>query len=154
MMSETPLLDGISGPEDLREVDYSQLDTLAEELRQVIIETTSRCGGHIAPSLGVVELTIAIHRVFNSPRDRIIWDVGHQAYAHKLLTGRREDFCKLRQQEGMSGFPRREESPHGEQAPAHDRSGEVMGRDGQTRKARVGRCLRSPATGGQCRDPC
>jgi 1-deoxy-D-xylulose-5-phosphate synthase len=112
MMSETPLLDGISSPEDLREMDYTQLAELAEELRQVIIETTSRCGGHIASSLGVVELTIAIHRVFNSPRDRIIWDVGHQAYAHKLLTGRQEDFCKLRQQEGVSGFPRREESPH------------------------------------------
>jgi len=111
-MSETPLLDGVSGPGDLREMDYEQLDLLAEELRRVIIEATSRCGGHIAPSLGVVELTIALHRIFDSPRDRIIWDVGHQAYAHKLLTGRKEDFCKLRQTEGMSGFPRREESPH------------------------------------------
>ena len=74
MMSETPLLDGISGPEDLQEMDYSQLVELAEELRRTIIETTSKCGGHIAPSLGVVELTIAIHRVFDSPRDRIVWD--------------------------------------------------------------------------------
>ena len=112
MMGETPLLDGISGPEDLREMDYTQLAELAEELRRTIIETTSKCGGHIAPSLGVVELTIAIHRVFNSPRDRIVWDVGHQAYAHKLLTGRRGGFCKLRQQGGVSGFPRREASPH------------------------------------------
>ena len=112
MMSETPLLDGISGPEDLQEMDYSQLVELAEELRRTIIETTSKCGGHIAPSLGVVELTIAIHRVFDSPRDRIVWDVGHQAYTHKLLTGRQEGFCKLRQQGGVSGFPRREESPH------------------------------------------
>ncbi len=109
---KTPLLDSISEPGDLRVMDYAQLDELAEEIRQVMVETTSKSGGHLAPSLGVVELTIAMHRVFDSPRDRIIWDVGHQAYAHKLLTGRREDFSKLRQMKGLSGFPRREESPH------------------------------------------
>lgn len=109
---KTPLLNSISGPEDLRVLDYGQLAQLAEEIRQVIVETTSKCGGHLAPSLGVVELTIAIHRVFDSPYDRIIWDVGHQAYAHKLLTGRRREFSKLRRLNGLSGFPRREESPH------------------------------------------
>jgi len=111
-MSDTPLLDTISGPADLRELDYDDLNRLAEEIRQVIVETTARCGGHLAPSLGVVELTIAIHRVFQSPRDRIIWDVGHQSYAHKLITGRKEEFTRLRCQDGCSGFPRREESSH------------------------------------------
>jgi len=111
-MSDTPLLDTISGPADLRELGYDDLHRLAGEIRQVIVETTARCGGHLAPSLGVVELTIAIHRVFQSPRDRIIWDVGHQSYAHKLLTGRKEDFARLRCGDGCSGFPRREESPH------------------------------------------
>lgn len=116
---KTPQLDSISGPGDLRVLDYVQLDELAEEIRQVMVETTSKRGGHLAPSLGVVELTIAIHRVFDSPRDRIVWDVGHQAYAHKLLTGRREDFSKLRQMKGLSGFPRREESPHDVNNPGH-----------------------------------
>jgi 1-deoxy-D-xylulose-5-phosphate synthase len=111
-MSDTPLLDDISGPDDLRELDYDELNRLAEEIRQIIVETTARCGGHLAPSLGVVELTIAIHRVFQSPKDRIIWDVGHQSYAHKLLTGRKEEFMRLRCQDGCSGFPRREESSH------------------------------------------
>jgi 1-deoxy-D-xylulose-5-phosphate synthase len=111
-MSETPLLDLVSGPESLRGFTYEQLDELAGEIRQVIIETTAACGGHLAPSLGVVDLAIALHRVFDSPRDRIIWDVGHQAYAHKLLTGRRPEFNTLRCRGGLSGFPRREESPH------------------------------------------
>jgi 1-deoxy-D-xylulose-5-phosphate synthase len=111
-MSATPLLDTISGPSDLKQLDYDELAQLAEEIRHVIVETTARCGGHLASSLGVVELTLALHRVFDSPRDRIVWDVGHQAYAHKLLTGRRKEFEHLRCAEGCSGFPRREESPH------------------------------------------
>ncbi len=111
-MSSTPLLDTISGPSDLKELDYEELARLADEVRRVIVETTARCGGHLASSLGVVELTIALHRVFDSPRDRIVWDVGHQAYAHKLLTGRRKEFVNLRCMDGCSGFPRREESPH------------------------------------------
>ena len=111
-MSDTPILDAISGPADLRKLDYKDLTQLAEEIRRIIVETTARCGGHLAPSLGVVELTIAIHRVFRSPSDRIIWDVGHQSYAHKLLTGRKEDFVRLRCGDGCSGFPRREESSH------------------------------------------
>ncbi len=111
-MRPTPLLDTINGPEDLRSLSYEELDLLAEEIRQVIVETTSRCGGHLASSLGTVELTLALHRVFDSPRDRIIWDVGHQSYAHKLVTGRRESFARLRGRGGCSGFTKREESPH------------------------------------------
>jgi 1-deoxy-D-xylulose-5-phosphate synthase len=118
-MSDTPLLDTVSGPADLKRLDYEQLDRLAAEIRRVIVETTARCGGHLAPSLGVVELTIAIHRVFDSPRDRIVWDVGHQAYTHKLLTGRRKEFEKLRCTGGCGGYPRREESPHDVNNPGH-----------------------------------
>ncbi|MBN2028482.1 MAG: 1-deoxy-D-xylulose-5-phosphate synthase [Actinobacteria bacterium] len=118
-MSDTPLLDAISGPADLKELDYDDLERLAGEIRHIIVETTAKCGGHLAPSLGVVELTIAIHRVFESPRDRIVWDVGHQSYAHKLLTGRKEEFTRLRCQDGCSGFPRRQESPHDVNNPGH-----------------------------------
>ncbi len=118
-MSATPILDAVSGPADLKELGYDELARLARELREVIVETTARCGGHLASSLGVVELTLALHRVFASPRDRIIWDVGHQAYAHKLLTGRKEDFIHLRCSGGCSGFPRREESPHDPNNPGH-----------------------------------
>jgi 1-deoxy-D-xylulose-5-phosphate synthase len=106
------LLERIQSPRDLRRLSLEELDVLAEEIRQEIIRVVSRNGGHLAPSLGVVELTLALHRVFDTSRDRIIWDVGHQSYAHKLLTGRRERFETLRQLGGIAGFPRREESPH------------------------------------------
>lgn len=106
------LLDKIDSPQDLRKLPESELPRLADEIRQRIIQTVSRNGGHLASSLGVVELTIAIHYVFDTPRDRLIWDVGHQTYAHKLLTGRRDQFHSLRQMGGISGFPRREESPY------------------------------------------
>ena len=105
-------LDKIDSPEDLKRLDRSQLPELAKEIRQVIIETVSRTGGHLAPSLGVVELTIALLYVFDPPRDKIIWDVGHQAYAYKLLTGRRDRFHTLRQHGGLSGFTRMTESPY------------------------------------------
>jgi len=106
------LLDKINDPKDLKDLSLEELEKLAEEIRQVIIETVSKTGGHIAPSLGVVELTLAVHRVFDSPKDRIVWDVGHQSYAHKLITGRREQFHTLRQYGGISGFPKRSESIH------------------------------------------
>ena len=106
------LLERIDSPGDLKGLSPDELDVLAEEIRQEIIRVVSRNGGHLAPSLGVVELTLALHRVFDTSRDRIIWDVGHQSYAHKLLTGRRERFETLRQLGGIAGFPRREESPH------------------------------------------
>lgn len=107
-----PLLSTISSPQDLKKLPPELLPQLAQEIREKIIATVSRTGGHLAPSLGVVELTIALHYVFNTPRDKIIWDVGHQAYAHKLLTGRQERFHTLRQYGGISGFPKRAESPY------------------------------------------
>jgi 1-deoxy-D-xylulose-5-phosphate synthase len=106
------MLEHIKGPEDIKKMEIGELKTLASEIRQVIIETVSRNGGHLASNLGVVELTIALHYVFDSPRDRIIWDVGHQSYPHKLITGRYPVFHTLRKLGGISGFPRIEESPH------------------------------------------
>ena len=106
------LLEQINSPTDLKQLSLKELEQLAQEIRTTIIETVSKTGGHLAPSLGVVELTLALHYVFNAPRDKIIWDVGHQAYAHKLITGRRDLFSTLRQFGGLSGFPRREESPY------------------------------------------
>jgi 1-deoxy-D-xylulose-5-phosphate synthase len=104
------ILDKIDSPAHLRKLDRTDLPRLAEEIREEIISTCSQVGGHVAPSLGVVELTLALHYVFDTPRDKLIWDVGHQAYAHKLITGRRRRFKTLRQAGGISGFPKREES--------------------------------------------
>ena len=106
------VLDGIRGPRDLRRLTPAQLRELAAEIRALLVETISRTGGHLGPNLGVVELTIALHRVFDSPRDRILFDTGHQAYVHKLLTGRRAGFERLRQRGGLSGYPSRDESDH------------------------------------------
>jgi len=106
------LLEKVRGPEDLRGLSPRQLEQLARELREAIISTVAVTGGHLAPSLGTVELTLALHSVFSSPRDRLVWDVGHQAYAHKLLTGRHRQFSTLRQWGGISGFPHRRESVH------------------------------------------
>ncbi|MEJ2584281.1 MAG: 1-deoxy-D-xylulose-5-phosphate synthase [Robiginitalea sp.] len=106
------LLPKITSPEDLRRLPPAQLPALAAELRQFIIDVVSVKEGHLGASLGVVELTIALHYVFNTPDDRLIWDVGHQAYGHKILTGRREAFESIRQKDGLSGFPKREESPY------------------------------------------
>jgi len=106
------LLETIQSPRDLKILSLKQLEELAGELRDFLVENVSSTGGHIAPSLGVVELTLAIHSVYNSPQDKIIWDVGHQAYVHKILTGRRKQFHTLRTFQGISGFPRRSESDH------------------------------------------
>ena len=106
------LLDAIESPADIKGLSLDQLQDLAEEIRWKIIETTSKTGGHLAPSLGTVELSVALHYVFDAPEDKIIWDVGHQAYAHKLLTGRRNQFHTLRTYGGISGFPKRAESPY------------------------------------------
>jgi 1-deoxy-D-xylulose-5-phosphate synthase len=106
------LLTKIQGPEDLQTLHYAELNRLAVEIRDCIVSTVSRNGGHLASNLGVVELTIALHRVFHSPLDRIVWDVGHQCYAHKLLTGRGRAFSTLRQAGGIAGFPKCSESPH------------------------------------------
>lgn len=105
-------LEQIHQPSDVKSLSEKELQVLAGEIRQFLVSAVSRTGGHLAPNLGVVELTLALHTVFASPVDRIIWDVGHQAYVHKLLTGRREQFASLRQLNGLSGFPKRQESPH------------------------------------------
>lgn len=106
------ILDTINSPEDVKRLTMPQLLQLAEEIRQFLIEVISRTGGHLAPNLGVVELTLALHRIFSTPQDKIIFDVGHQAYIHKIITGRREQFPTLRQYGGLSGFPKRTESEH------------------------------------------
>ena len=106
------LLAKISNPADLKKLSPELLTQVAQEIREKIISTVAKTGGHLAPSLGVVELTIALHYIFDTPRDKIVWDVGHQAYAHKLLTGRQERFHSLRQYGGISGFPKRSESPY------------------------------------------
>jgi 1-deoxy-D-xylulose-5-phosphate synthase len=107
-----PILPNLQGPADLRGLNEAQLDELAAEIRETIVRTVARTGGHLGSSMGVVELTIALHRLLESPRDRIVWDTGHQAYPHKLLTGRLERFDTLRQLNGVGGFPRRSESAH------------------------------------------
>lgn len=107
-----PILDRLTDAAELRRLGPAELDALAAELREKMIRTVQHTGGHLASSLGAVEITLALHRVMNSPRDRIVWDTGHQAYAHKLLTGRHEQFHTLRQLHGVGGFPRRSESEH------------------------------------------
>lgn len=109
MLSKT-LLEGVRSPADIRNFSLKELELLAEEIREIIVQTVSRTGGHLAPSLGVVELTIALHYIFDTPNDKLIWDVGHQSYAHKILTGRLDQFGTLRQYKGMSGFPKFKES--------------------------------------------
>ncbi len=105
-------LERVNSPEDLKGLSIDELNELASEIRRYMIEVLSRNGGHVAPNLGAVELTLALHYVFNSPTDRLIWDVGHQAYVHKIITGRREAFKTIRQYGGISGFLKRDESPH------------------------------------------
>ncbi|MFT3733792.1 MAG: 1-deoxy-D-xylulose-5-phosphate synthase [Rhodocyclaceae bacterium] len=118
-MPTFPLLEAVNSPAELRALERKQLPQLAEELRAFLIESVSRTGGHLSSNLGTVELTIALHYVFNTPEDRIVWDVGHQTYGHKILTGRREAMAGLRQFEGISGFPRRSESTYDTFGTAH-----------------------------------
>src|SRR4249920_4284484 len=106
------MLEQIRGPADLQHLTQSQLSDLADEIRQFLIHKVAATGGHLGPNLGVVELTLALHRVFDSPHDPIIFDTGHQAYVHKMLTGRRPDFDNLRKKGGLSGYPSRSESEH------------------------------------------
>ena len=108
--SPTPLLDSIDSPDDLRRLDESQLPRLARELRSFLLESVSSTGGHLSAGLGTIELTIALHYVFNTPRDHLVWDVGHQTYPHKIITGRRRRMPSLRQRGGLAGFPKRDES--------------------------------------------
>jgi len=113
-MPETvfPLLDTINNPADLRGLEPNQLATVADELREFLLQSVAKTGGHLSSNLGTVELTVALHYVFNTPEDRLVWDVGHQTYAHKVLTGRRAGMTRLRMKDGISGFPRRSESPY------------------------------------------
>src|SRR6478736_7430649 len=112
MMSQTPLLDTLNGPDDLRRLPEACLRQLADELRAETISAVAVTGGHLGAGLGVVELTVALHHVFDTPNDRLIWDVGHQAYPHKILTGRRDRIRTLRQPGGLSGFSKRAESEY------------------------------------------
>ena len=109
-MTTYPLLDTINHPARLRELTVEQLPELAEELRRFLIESVAQTGGHLSSNLGTVELTLALHYVYNTPEDRLVWDVGHQTYAHKILTGRREGMARLRSHGGVSGFQKRSES--------------------------------------------
>ena len=107
-----PILATIDSPADLRKLPEAKLIPLAEELREFLIQSVAKTGGHFAANLGTVELTIALHYVFNTPEDRLVWDVGHQTYPHKILTGRRDRMPSLRRKGGLAGFPRRSESPY------------------------------------------
>ena len=115
----TVSLEHIQSPHDLRKLDRSQLAALTTELREFVLQSVSQTGGHLSSNLGTVELTAALHYVFNTPHDRLVWDVGHQAYAHKILTGRREGMATLRQAGGISGFPKRSESEYDDFGTAH-----------------------------------
>ena len=106
------ILETIQSPEDLKPLSLQELNTLAEEIREELVRTVSRNGGHLASNLGVVELTLAVHRVFHTPEDKLIFDVGHQSYVHKLITGRYSRFQTLREYGGLAGFPKREESEY------------------------------------------
>src|SRR5256885_11644456 len=119
MVSKTPLLDQIAFPSDLRGLEYSQLRQAADELRTELVDAVSVTGGLLGAGLGVVELTVALHRVFDTPRDKIIWDVGHQSYPHKILTGRRGRMRSVRQGGGLSGFTKRAESEYDPFGAAH-----------------------------------
>ena len=104
------LLDLIEGPNDIKKLQQNELDDLAEEIRRFLVRNVSMTGGHLASNLGVVELTMALHLSLDLPNDKIVWDVGHQSYTHKILTGRKDGFERLRQYGGISGFPKRAES--------------------------------------------
>ena len=118
-MVMSSLLSSIESPADLRRLSRAQLHPLADELRAFVIDSVSKTGGHLSSNLGTVELTVALHYVFNTPEDRLVWDVGHQTYPHKILTGRRDRMGTLRQLGGISGFPRRDESEYDTFGTAH-----------------------------------
>ena len=133
--TQTPNLDRVAGPADLRDMDDATLTKLAHEVRSEVISAVSQTGGHLGSSLGVVELAVAIHAVFNTPMDKLVWDVGHQCYPHKILTGRRDRMATLRQKGGLSGFTKRSESEYDPFGAAHSSTsisaalGFAVGRD-------------------------
>ncbi len=137
------MLADIKSPKDLKKIKIKDLNSLSDEVRERIIEVISKNGGHLASSLGVVELTIALHYVFNAPVDKIIWDVGHQSYAHKILTGRNDRFDSIRKMGGLSGFPKQSESPYDPYDVGHSSTslslaiGEAVSRDIQKKNNNV-----------------
>ena len=131
-------LNSINSPDDLKKLSREELPALADELRQFVLESVSKTGGHLSSNLGTVELSIALHYVFDTPRDRIVWDVGHQSYPHKILTGRRERMSTLRQFRGLSGFPHRADRASARRAAA------------RARRRRTGTASRRPGSG-RCR---
>lgn len=106
------LLEGVNSPQDIKKMNMKQLKELSKEIRKFLVRNISETGGHLASNLGIVEVTLALHKVFDSPVDKLIWDVGHQSYVHKMITGRKEEFPTLRQYNGLSGFPKESESEH------------------------------------------
>src|SRR5882724_12708805 len=142
-MTTTPLLDTVASPADTRGLSIAQLRQLADELRAETIDAVAVTGGHLGAGLGVIELTVALHHVFNTPEDRLIWDVGHQAYPHKILTGRRDRIRTLRQGGGLSGFTKRDESEYDPFGAAHSSTsissalGMAVARDLEGRKNHV-----------------
>src|SRR5439155_24695655 len=143
MLANSRLLDSVNSPADLRALAPDSLRQLADELRQEVIDAVSITGGHLGAGLGVVELTVALHYLFDTPDDILIWDVGHQAYPHKILTGRRDSIRTLRQGGGLSGFTKRDESVYDPFGAAHASTsisaalGFAVGRDQQGKKNRV-----------------
>src|SRR3954469_6676701 len=121
--SRMPLLSRIEGPEDLKSLTYEQLAEVAQDCRGMIIQTITKTGGHLASNLGVVELTMALHRAFDSPKDRLVWDTSNQCYTHKLVTGRRDQFASIRTPGGLSGFAEPTESAHDTLAAGHAGTG-------------------------------
>ena len=110
-------LDKVNSPQDIKNMTVDELDLLAKDIRKFLVRSVSQTGGHLASNLGVVELTLALHKVFDSPKDKIVWDVGHQSYVHKIITGRKDNFKNLRQFNGMSGFPKECECEHDKRKP-------------------------------------
>ncbi len=137
------MLEQIRGPADLQHLTQAQLDELAREIRDFLIHKVAATGGHLGPNLGVVELTLALHRVFDSPHDPILFDTGHQAYVHKMLTGRARDFDTLRKKDGLSGYPSRTESEHDWVESSHA-SSSLSYADGLAKALRVERAPKPP----------
>ena len=152
--SSYPLLQSINDPADLRRLPRPKLDQLAAELRAFLLGSVARTGGHLSSNLGTVELTIALHYVFNTPQDRVVWDVGHQTYPHKILTGRRDRMDSLRQWGGLSGFPQRTESDYDTFGTAHSSTSISAALGCALPGKAVGLCGRPCCSGQSCHVQC
>lgn len=153
-MAEHPLLSHIQSPKDLKQLKEPELRQLCSEVRETLIETVAETGGHLSSNLGIVELTVALHWVFDTPHDQIVWDVGHQCYVHKLLTGRADRFHTLRREGGLTGFPCPQESEYDTFVVGHSSTAvSCHQRNGQGQEIDRGRRLRHRGDGGRCHDP-